>query len=60
MGGDLQLVETLTSRGGAGIPDLAGHEGGELLNLACAAGHANIAEWLLKNKVRRWAEGGAG
>ena len=62
MGGDLQLVEALTSRGGAGMPDLTGHEGGKLLNLACAAGHASIAQWLLKNKVGKagWADWGRG
>jgi ankyrin repeat protein len=52
MGGDLQLVESLASRGGPGMPDLTGQQGGVVLNLACQAGHARVAEWLLKNKVR--------
>lgn len=56
MGGDLQLVEALASRGGSGIPDLKGHEGGVLLNLACQSGQARVAEWLLKNQVRIFCE----
>ena len=52
MGGDLDLVEALTARGGPGMPDLTGPEGGKLLNLACDAGRARVAEWLLKHKVR--------
>ena len=52
-GGDLDLVEALAARGGPqGMPDLAGPEGGKLLNIACDAGMARVAEWLLKRKVR--------
>ncbi|GAX77240.1 hypothetical protein CEUSTIGMA_g4687.t1 [Chlamydomonas eustigma] len=53
LGGNLRLVELLNDKlsGSNSINFTAGPEGGQLLCLACDAGQAGVAEWLLSNKA---------